>query len=161
MATSVSAWWGKGHLLVARVAYDILMSEDPEIITKVENVLSYLRETDPYWTKKEGDHSFVECTTFADDIKNKGGNYQQGWHFIDTPFLDQGNKISDYPNFKFDMHNITQAITEIVAWFNRDPGYEDGYAYQQIMSHKYNTTEESSAMSTAMRLLIHYCGDIH
>ena len=59
------------------------------------------------------------------------------------------------------MHNITAAVTEIVAWFNRDPGYQDGYAYQQVMSHKYNTTEESSAMSTAMRLLIHYCGDIH
>jgi hypothetical protein len=42
-ATSVSAWWGKGHLLVARIAYDILSEENPEIITKVENILDYLR----------------------------------------------------------------------------------------------------------------------
>lgn len=59
----------------------------------------------------------VECATFADDIKNKGGRYQQGWHFIDIPYLDQGGKISDY-DFTFDQHNVTEALGGIIKWFS-------------------------------------------
>jgi len=55
----------------------------------------------------EGNYSFVESSTFADSIKSKGGAYQKGWHFIDIPYLDQGDSIDNYPNFEFDMHNIT------------------------------------------------------
>ena len=75
LATTANAWWGKGHLLVARVAYDILQKDAPEIIANVDEVLAFLEKSDPSWTVKEGDHPFVECVTFADDIKNKGGMY--------------------------------------------------------------------------------------
>lgn len=53
-------------------------------------------------THLEGQYPFVECATFADEIKAKGGSWQSGWHFIDTPNLDEGGSISDYPGFKFD-----------------------------------------------------------
>jgi hypothetical protein len=92
-----NAWWGNGHLLVARVAYELL---DQQTIDQVEDILSVLKKSDPSWTHLEGDHPFVECVTFADDIKYKGGSYQSGWHFIDTPFLDEGGDISDFPEFK-------------------------------------------------------------
>ena len=101
----------------------------------------------------------VECATFADDIKFKGGSYQKGWHFIDTPYLDEGGKISDY-NFTFDDHNITEAISGIVDWFNQAPGYDQAYIYKTLMQHAWKGKEENAA-STAMRLLIHYSGDIH
>ena len=145
---------------MARVAQNILEKKSPETLTQVEDILSVLKKSDPSWTVKEGDHPMVECTTFADDIKYKGGGYQSGWHFIDTPFLDEGGKISDY-NFTLDAHNITEAIDGITSWFNRDAGYENKYAYQQIMSHVYKTGSEEDGLSTAMRFLIHYTGDIH
>lgn len=71
----------------------------------------------------------VECVTFADDIKSKGGSYQSGWHFIDTPFLDEGGDISDY-DFTFDAHNVTEAITAIKDWVNKADGYKDSFEYQ-------------------------------
>lgn len=85
-----SAWNSKGHVLVARIADLILEEKSPSTITHVEDKLSYLKKSNPDWTKKEGNHPLVECTTFADDIKRKGGGYQSGWHFIDTPYLDEG-----------------------------------------------------------------------
>jgi len=75
LASYAHAWFGKGHLLTARVAYDILSETDPETIEKVENILSVLTKNEPDWVGKEGDHPMVECATFADDIKGKGGRF--------------------------------------------------------------------------------------
>lgn len=78
LISSTNAWWGKGHLLVARIAYDLLnegSEGSPDTIVNVDEQLSYLEHSDPVYTKKEGDYPFVECTTFADDIKNSGGSY--------------------------------------------------------------------------------------
>jgi hypothetical protein len=74
--------------LVARIAYNILEQESPETIQGVENILTYLESSNPAWTNKERNHPFVECVTFADDIKKKGGNYQNTWHYTDTPYYD-------------------------------------------------------------------------
>lgn len=75
MANSVNAWFGTGHLLVARVAYDVLEENSPETLEKVENLLSILTKTNSTWTKDEDKHHFVECATFADDIKGLGGRF--------------------------------------------------------------------------------------
>jgi hypothetical protein len=37
----------------------------------------------------------VECATFADDIKYHGGEWQADYHFVDIPYVDQGD-INDY-----------------------------------------------------------------
>ena len=76
LCSTAQAWWGKGHLATARVAYEILQKKSPETVTKVESILKYLQDFDPKYTEKESDHPFVECSTFADDIKHKGGAYQ-------------------------------------------------------------------------------------
>lgn len=128
-STVVNAWWGKGHLLVSRMAHDILKEKSPKTIEQVDDLLAVLKKSDPDWTVKEGKHPLVECATFADDIKYKGGGYQKGWHFIDQPYLDQGGKISDF-NFTADVHNITEAIDDITAWFRGTPGYDSTYIYQ-------------------------------
>ena len=57
---------------MARVAQELL---DQQTIDQVEEILSVLKSSDPGWTKSEGDHAFVECVTFADDIKRMGGSY--------------------------------------------------------------------------------------
>jgi hypothetical protein len=122
-----SAWWGNGHLLVARVAYELL---DETTIANVEEILAVLKASDPSWTHLEGSHPFVECVTFADDIKYKGGGYQSNWHFIDTPFLDQGGDISDFPDFKQDEHTVVEAINGIVDWMNKENEYISNYEYE-------------------------------
>jgi hypothetical protein len=71
-----AAWFGTGHLLTARIAYDILSEKSPATITNVENILKTLNSSDPAWVKSEGKHPFVECATFADEIKGKGGRWQ-------------------------------------------------------------------------------------
>ena len=160
LLNETGAWWGNGHLLTSRVAYEILSADSPDTITQVEDILSILKKSDPSWTKSEQDHPMVECVTFADDIKSKGGSYQSGWHFIDTPFLDEGGDISDY-DFTFDAHNVTEAITAIKDWVNKADGYKDSFEYQQIQEHGLKGHTEADGLSTAMRLLLHYAGDIH
>jgi hypothetical protein len=55
----------------------------------------------------------VECATYADEIKATGGSWQSNWHFIDTPYLDQGGSVKDYPDFQFDDNNVANAIPDI------------------------------------------------
>lgn len=160
LTTSVNAWWGKGHLLVARIANDLLKENSPDTLTQCESVLSILEQANPSWTKKEGKHSFVECTTFADDIKHNGGNYQQGWHFIDQPYLDEGGKVSDF-NFTYDSHNVTEALGALTNWFNKKGDYQHTYEYTNVMSNGPVKHTEQNGLSIALRLMIHYTGDIH
>jgi len=49
----------------------------------------------------------------------KGGSYQSGWHFIDTPDLDEGGTLADY-DFTKDDHNITEALAALTNWINTD-----------------------------------------
>lgn len=154
------AWWGNGHLMVARIGYDLLMAKNPEVVSEVNAILGVLKKSDPSWTTKEDKHPFVECVTFADDIKYKGGSYQSGWHFIDNPYLDQGGSIDDF-DFKADEHNATEAISALVDWFNQKGDYKNSYEYQQVSSHGLPNHTPQDSLSTAMRLLLHYIGDIH
>ena len=126
--STVSAWSSAGHLLVARIAYDILEKESPSTVTKVESVLKILKDSQPSWTEKEGAHPFVECTTYADDIKYKGGSYQSSWHFVNDPYLDQGGKVSDF-SFKAPPHNSTEAVNSIVDWYNGASGFKSSPIY--------------------------------
>merc|ERR1719183_256154 len=162
LANSVNAWFGTGHLLVVRIAYEILEKQSPSTLQNVENILAVFKKSDPKLTSKEtAEHGFVECATFADDIKYRGGGYQKGWHFIDSPLLTHGGKMSDF-DFTPDSHNITEAISTITHWFNHVGDYKDSYDYQQIIQNKFMDDETlNDDASVAMRLLIHYVGDIH
>ena len=71
----------------------------------------------------ERDHPFVECATFADLIKPKGGTWQSDWHFADYPYLDEGGSPDDYPNYHFDEECVDKAIPYIVDWLMNKPGY--------------------------------------
>ena len=161
LLSAASAWWDHGHLLTARVAEKILSKEDPTTYNNALAILHTLKETDPNFTINEDKHPFTECATYADFIKGKKeGKYQQGWHFIDEPFLDEGGDISDY-DFTFDSHNITEVVNSLTMWFTQAEGYQDTYEYQQIMNHTYKDHSEKNGLSTAMRFLIHYIGDLH
>jgi len=103
----------------------------------------------------------VECTTYADDIKYHGGAYQSQWHFLNIPYYDDpGSKPSDY-KFKAPTHNITEAMDGIVAWLNKKGSYKNSYIYKSIMNDNHVKGNEHLGLSTALRFLIHFVGDIH
>ena len=106
----------------------------------------------------EGNYPFVECSTFADELKEKNGTWQSNWHFIDTPYLDEGGSINDYPLFKYDNETVDKSIEYITNWISGKGDYKDSFVYQKTISH---VDGEEAAKSLALRLLIHYVGDIH
>ena len=71
----VSAWWDDGHIMTARIAYDILKESNPSVLSKAQNVLNVLTQSNPSNLDTEGKYPFVECATYGDVIKAHGG----GW----------------------------------------------------------------------------------
>ena len=58
------------------------------------------------FTTFERDHPFVECATFADEIKDEGFDDQSHWHFVDTPLFDGNFSTYIYP----EKYNVTWSI---------------------------------------------------
>jgi len=86
------------------------------------------------------------------------GGYQSQWHFVNDPYLDDpGSKRSDYP-FVQPIHNSTEAVNAIVHWFNEGT-HTDSPITSDIV--KYSGTNLEDGWSIAMRLLMHYVGDMH
>ena len=70
---TISAWNGETHLLIARMAYDILKKDDPAALAKAETLLK--KYSDDISKTHEKNYPFVECVTLPDDNKRRGG----GW----------------------------------------------------------------------------------
>jgi hypothetical protein len=139
-------------LLTARVAYDILQKENPSALAKAEALLDKFSD---YSTQKHEDkYKFVECVTWPDDIKRIGGGWQSAWHFDDQPIMgDNSDGISP----KYDDKNISTAMPAIYKYLTG--GDVTGSA--PIDTIKKHTKSEDEAKSVALRLIIHYMGDIH
>jgi hypothetical protein len=139
------------------MAYDMLLNESPAALKKAEALLEVMAGENI--TRSELDHRFVEAAPFADMVKYEGGGWQSNWHFVDIPYFDKGGNAEDYPDFKFDDKNISVAIPGIVDWLQGNDGYKNSFVYQTIMNYVKN--DEQRGKSYALRLLIHYLGDIH
>jgi len=72
VVSTANAFWGTGHLLVARQAEAILESNSPDALQSALETLAYLKKSDASLTKDEDEHPFTECATFADNIKGSG-----------------------------------------------------------------------------------------
>ena len=155
MIGSTNAWFGTGHLLVARVAFDILTKESPDQLAKAESILKQMSDYETQHLEKN--HPFVECATYADAFKYHGGIYQKTWHFVDQPLLDEGGTISDFPKFVPDTHSAVEALNGLIAWMN-DPSATNYPVTTTVADTKGG---RSAAYGTALRLIIHYAGDIH
>ena len=83
--TSVQAWWGTAHMIVARIAEKQLSEEQPEVLAAVLAVLK--QSTFANYLHLEDRYPLVESATFADQIKRAGFSDQSHWHFVDTPFF--------------------------------------------------------------------------
>jgi len=67
-----NAFWGTGHLIVARQAQAILEQNNPAALQAALNQLVALKTDYPSLTTDEGAHPFTECALFADNIKGMG-----------------------------------------------------------------------------------------
>ena len=159
LAAQAQAWWDKGHLIAARVAYDILEAESPAALAGANQVLAVLQaDSDILALNHENNYPFVECAPFADTIKGQGYSFQADWHFVNTPYLDESQNIDDYDFPAQDYENITNVISDINMWMLGTSGYNKRETYTNIMKYFDN---ENDAKSFALRLLIHYIGDSH
>ena len=61
--------------IVAKIAFDKLSRENPRALNSANELLRVFMKTDPELTKLERDYPFVECATFADEIKGKGATW--------------------------------------------------------------------------------------
>ncbi|CDW73384.1 p1 s1 [Stylonychia lemnae] len=137
------AWWRNGHLMTARVAYDQLSKTHPHVLEKANQMLKGLSD----YTTFERDYPFVECASWADEIKNQGLDLQSHWHFVDDPFFDEGYQKPDwYP----EAYNVTWALKEFVKYLSKDPKPQNDPQIPVLFGEGFN-----------LRLMIHYVGDIH
>ena len=108
----VKSWSINGHLFVANIAQDLLQQNSPAAFNQALTTLNYLTVYNATLTIGEGNYPYVECATFADDIKYHGGAWQSDFHFVDNPFVADG-KASDY-KIPTANHNLTYGIEMIV-----------------------------------------------
>lgn len=151
---ATSAWWGVGHLLVARGAYDILQEEAPEALAAANAELVALKQDQPDITGYEDNYPFVECATFADNVK-KDMWWQGAWHYIDQPYLDQGGSLDDY-SFTMPTHVVTDAIDCYTTFLSTG---DDNCYYVESLQRDYDNNDD--VRSFALRLVIHFIGDVH
>lgn len=146
------AWNYETHFIIVRMAYDLLTDRNPGIIDKVDELLA--EYSDATTLKNEDNWPFVECAVYGDQIKRAGGGYQSQWHFDDSGFLADPSL-----NLKFVKHpkNITSALPILYQWLEGND-VSDTWLYETIMMR---VDHEDEGKSIALRLLIHYYGDIH
>ena len=77
LISNASAFWQYGHLFVAKVAYDKLNFDKngQAALSKANALLDVYSKGHKDMTNLEGSYPFVECATFADEIKAKGGSW--------------------------------------------------------------------------------------
>lgn len=83
--------------------------ENPEVLQAAVDQLAVLKESHPELVR-EDEHPFTECAPFADTIKGQGYSFQSGWHFINLPYLDQGNTLDDYPDWTQPEDDVVKAL---------------------------------------------------
>lgn len=88
--------------------------------------------------------------------------YQKQWHFTNIPYKTNDKKAPKL-TFKKDIVTAINALSKIVKGA---PGSEKSFEYKQIMGG-FNKMRASAQLkkdltvSVALRLIIHYAGDIH
>ena len=60
-----------------------------------------------------------------------------------------------------DDHTVVEAISSITDWINKENDFTSSFEYQEIMANGIKGHSEADGLSTALRLLMHYNGDVH
>ena len=150
IAGEARAFWGKGHLLVARIAEQILTEKDPNALQKALDELNLLPKSHPDMIEHERDHPFTECATFADDIKPTFGDWQSPWHFVDQPYLDEpGTTLDDFDFVPSDT-DIVSALTDLTNFLKSDKDEENERAPQNTLRRSQSSFQTSRTKSHSL-----------
>ena len=156
----VHAFWGTGHLILARRAEAILDQQaSPEVMERIMSELNYLSSSHPEMIVSERNHPFTECATFADEIKDTFGTWQKVWHHIDQPYLDEPETtIDEFPDFDIGDYDVVSALTDLNAFLRGEVDASSSKYIAEIAEH---FPEVEDQRSFSLRLIIHYIGDLH
>ena len=148
--------------IVARQAQSILETSNPEALQAALDDLKALQTYYPDLEKETSvstnNHAFTECATFADDVKGQGYSFQSNWHFTNLPYLDEAGTTLDDFNFNPDSHNVVGAMTDMTSFLKGEMTASESYYMNKIAGY---FSYESDQRSFALRMLIHYVGDVH
>ena len=84
-------------------------------------------------------------------------NWQFNWHFVDQPYLDKGGKLSDF-DFKVNPEKVCDALDALTKFLKGD---KSALSTSYVKTIQENFPDETDQLSFALRLVIHYTGDIH
>ena len=156
LISGVACFNSVSHLLSARIAHDILNENSPEALAWAEDLLREYNDT--VSLDNEKDYPFVEAITYADDKRMRGGMYQRYWHFDPLGFSDDGS-VTEFTQVP---ENLTLALPLLTQWVS---GWDihTTQIYKKVMNSARNSGPELEirGRSLALRLLLHYMGDLH
>lgn len=137
LITPSLAFWSTGHMIIAKIAEEELAKMNPHVL---EMVVKDIKEISQF--SKEKDHNLVESSTWADDNKGVAWMAFNGWHFVDSPVIEEGFE----GEVDFDMQNATWALNQASRTLKdtRKPSFDNGLA-----------------RSFMARYLVHIVGDLH
>jgi hypothetical protein len=124
-------WGAGGHMMVAKIAFDRL---NPRAKAQAQTLLAI--PINPAAVSRKS-MNFVNAAHWADDLRPfpEFDSFKE-LHFIDTPFSDDGTTLPQLPP-----PNIVTALEENVNILR--------------------TSTDQNARAQALRLIIHFVGDIH
>jgi hypothetical protein len=130
--TISSGWGSAGHMMTASIAFSRL---NPHARAKVIELLAI--EIEPEIPIKSKD--FVNASHWADDVKSvEAFKFLDPFHYINRPFTDDGTPLpTDLPK----PENILKGLEDNVKILRTSP--------------------DKKAQAQALRLIIHFVGDIH
>jgi len=137
-------------MLVARIAQNILETEDPNALRLA---IGYLKLFSQFTGEK--DMPFVEAATWPDKIKEDHNRMMGSWHFVNNIFSVDGTPIDEIGRSKaHDSYNVTVQINDAISGleFPDDAGKDSKF---------YGGQDRRYMKSFDLRNLIHFVGDIH
>jgi hypothetical protein len=122
--------------------------------------------------KHESQHPFVAAAPFADDLRTNGFRgknikTQKNWHNDPTAYAPTGN----YYNYNKRSQTVKSALYDLYDWLKNPytlqstseelsvADFKSTFVYTNVMQLADNDLH--TARSIALRLFIHYVGDIH
>ena len=131
---SISLGWGAGgHMMVAQIAFKRL---NPKAKAKANELLAIAIDPSEVSAKSK---DFVNASHWADDLRPfPEFDFLKPFHFIDNPFSTDGTAVpTDLPG----SDTVVKALEDNV--------------------NTLKTSTDKNAQAQALRLIIHFVGDIH
>lgn len=129
LGLSAYAWNEVGHKVIANIAYQHL---EPDVRKKVDQMVCDLATEYPYIKQ------FIQIAPWADTLRSQKIDIYTHWHYINTPFSDDGTPLKDLN----DTDNLIWAIQRI----------------EPVMKYTNANTYEHARF---LAFLVHIVGDSH